>query len=230
MELDPKRKDAGLIVGTYQYIVSTRSLPVRWLARLAGFEGNKTHGIELIQAAARHPSENQTDAMFALVLIYNRERRYNDALKVLATLQSRYPRNRLLWLEAGATALRAGRIDEAERSLDEGFAKFSADERPRAFGEAGLWHYKRGAVLVRLGRTAEAAEHLQAALEGEARDWVRGRAHAELGKLDDLAGDHGAARREYQTAVQLAKADSDSIGVAEAQQLLDHPHRTDPQR
>src|SRR5262249_54953299 len=40
LELDPERKDAGLILGTYQYIVSTRSFPVRWLARFAGFESN----------------------------------------------------------------------------------------------------------------------------------------------------------------------------------------------
>ncbi|MBI4477165.1 MAG: tetratricopeptide repeat protein, partial [Acidobacteria bacterium] len=32
LQLDPRRKDAGLIVGTYRYIVSTLALPMRWMA------------------------------------------------------------------------------------------------------------------------------------------------------------------------------------------------------
>jgi tetratricopeptide (TPR) repeat protein len=220
LELDPTRHDAGLIVGTYQYIVATRAFPVRWFARMAGVESNKAHGIQLIEAAARYPGENQTDAQLVLMLIYNRERRYDDALRVLRNLQSRYPRNRLLWLEAGATELRAQHFEMAEQLLNEGFAKFSEDPRPRAFGEEALWHYKRGAVRVRLRRIAEAAADLRAALTGDARGWVRGRAHAELGRLADLEGDHRRALLEYRTAVQLAKTAADSIGIADAEQLL----------
>ena len=41
--------------------------------------------------------------------MYNRERRYDDALRVLQELRRLYPRNRLVVLEAGSTALRAGR-------------------------------------------------------------------------------------------------------------------------
>src|SRR5919107_1160243 len=32
LELDPSRKDAGLVVGTYRYVVSTLSLPMRMMA------------------------------------------------------------------------------------------------------------------------------------------------------------------------------------------------------
>ena len=228
LELDPERKDAGLIIGTYQYIVSTRSLPVRWFARFAGLESDKAHGIQLIEAAARYRGENQTDAQLALVLIYNRERRYDDALRVLGDLRSRYSRNRLLWLEAGSTEMRARHFDRAERLLDEGIAKLSEDPRPGAFGEEALWHYKRGAVRVRLGRTDEALSDLRASLVGDARAWVRGRAHAELGRLADAAGDHRRAVLEYRTAVQLAKADADSIGIEEAEQLLSRRALTSP--
>src|SRR5579862_9084123 len=42
--LDPTRKDAGLIVGTYRYIVSTLALPLRWVAYVAGFGGGKERG------------------------------------------------------------------------------------------------------------------------------------------------------------------------------------------
>jgi hypothetical protein len=41
LALDPGRKDAGLIVATYRYIVSTLALPVRWMAYMVGFGGGR---------------------------------------------------------------------------------------------------------------------------------------------------------------------------------------------
>jgi predicted Zn-dependent protease len=115
LELAPSRRDAGLVVGTYRYLVAALSMPLRWAAYLAGFGGGREQGLRLVARAAEHASENQADARLALVLIYNRERRYDEALTQLAKLREQYPRNRLLWLEAGATALRAGRPADAER-------------------------------------------------------------------------------------------------------------------
>src|SRR5262245_61865802 len=86
LSLDPRRKDAGLIVGTYRYIVSALSLPVRWMAYIVGFGGDKAKGIRMIEEAAAYGGDNQEDARFALLLLYNREQRYDDALKVAETL------------------------------------------------------------------------------------------------------------------------------------------------
>src|SRR4029078_1674075 len=97
LSLDPKRKDAGLIVGTYRYIVATLALPLRMMAYVAGFGGNREKGLRLIEEPARYGGENQTDARFALILLYNREKRYSDALAQLALLREKYPRNRLVW-------------------------------------------------------------------------------------------------------------------------------------
>ena len=114
----------------------------------------RTKGIKQIEDAAAYGGDNQTDARFALILLYNREKRYDDALKQLATLRERYPRNRLVWLESGSTTLRAGRAADAERFLSDGLARFADDTRPRMFGEDALWRYKRGAALAALGRDA----------------------------------------------------------------------------
>ena len=51
LALDPSRKDAGLTVGTYRYVVATLSLPARWVAYLAGFGGDKSRGLRLIEEA-----------------------------------------------------------------------------------------------------------------------------------------------------------------------------------
>ncbi len=52
LEIDPKRREAGLIVGTYRYLVSTLSLPMRLMAYVAGFGGGKDKGLRLIEETA----------------------------------------------------------------------------------------------------------------------------------------------------------------------------------
>ena len=71
---------------------------------------------------------------------------------MLGELQRAFPRNRILWLEAGATALRAGRAADAEQFLSEGLKRLASDSRPRMFGEEALWLQKRGAARVVLNR------------------------------------------------------------------------------
>ena len=214
--LQPERADAGLVVGTYRYIVSIMSLPVRMMAYVAGFGGGKEKGLELIETAAMRGGEARTDARFALVLLYNRERRYADAMRVIAELQREFPRNRIVWLEAGATSLRGGRADEAERQLSTGLRMLAADTRPRMYGEEALWLQKRGAALVALNRLDEAERDLTRVAMLEARKWVAGRAQLELGRIADLRGDRTAARMRFTTAVQLCEQDNDPIGAAAA--------------
>lgn len=220
MELDPRRKDAGLTVGTYRYIVSALALPARWLAYMVGFGGGKERGLLLVEDAAAYAGENQTDARFALILLYNREKRYDEALKQLAVLRQQYPRNRLVWLETGATNLRAGRPADAERVLAEGISKFASDDRPRMFGEEALWFYKRGAARAALGRTSEAEQDLRKAVSLEGRKWVHGRAHLELGKIAARAGKHEEARQHFRQATTLGDADNDGAAADEARRLM----------
>jgi tetratricopeptide (TPR) repeat protein len=220
LELAPQRKDAGLIVGTYRYIVATLALPLRWVAYMAGFGGNRERGVQMIEEAASYKGDNTADARFALILLYNREKRYDDAMAQLAQLRADYPRNRLVWLETGSTALRAGRAAEAEKFLDEGFAKFTADKRTRMFGEEALWLYKRGAARAGMGRTVEAETDLRRALTLEGRNWVHGRTRLELGKIALKAGNSEVAKMELNTAATLADSDNDPVTAADARRLM----------
>lgn len=219
-DLNPARKDAGLIVGTYRYLVSALSMPMRWAAYVAGFGGGAEQGLRLVEGAAAYNGESQSDARLALVLLYNRERRYDDALAQLAALRDRYPANRLLWLETGSTLLRAQRPAEAERMLNDGLARTERDDRPRMFGENALWFYKRGAARAALNRDDEATADLQRALAADGRDWVHGRTHLELGKLALKAGRRDAARQELQQAVTLCAGDFDPYNADAARRLL----------
>ena len=220
LELDPRRQDAGLIVGMYRYAVSALPAPLRLLAHLAGFGGDRERGLRLVEDAARYPSDVQPNAMFTLILMYNREARYDDALRVIRELEQRFPRNRLLWLEEGSTALRARRPADAKRALEEGIVRLSRDPRPRAFGEDARWRYAYGSALVALKDVRPAERELRAALAGTSRDWVRGRIHKELGKLAETSGDRARALEEYRVADRFCGQDHDSDCSEEVKTLM----------
>ena len=220
LSLDPRRKDAGLIVGTYRYVVSALALPVRLMAYVIGFGGGRERGLHLVEEAAAYGGDNQDDARFALVLMYNREKRWDDALNLLAGLRDRFPRNRLVWLETGSTLIRAGRLADAEGILTEGMSRFAGDTRQRMFGEEALWLHKRGTARAWQGRTMDAEGDLKRALTLDGRKWVHGRTHLELGRLAVKRGDRAAARQELQIAISLCESDNDSLPADEARRLM----------
>jgi tetratricopeptide (TPR) repeat protein len=230
LALDPSRTDAGLIVGTYRYVVSTLSLPMRMLAYVAGFGGGRERGIQMLERTAGlglapdrgrlQESDSRTDALFALVLVYNREKRFAEAMGALQELRRLYPRNRLLLLEEGATALRAGRAERADELLTEGLAMLEQERRARIPGEAQLWRYKRGKARAALGRTAAALEDLQRATSAESQPWVQGRARVEVGRLALQRGDRGAAMGEARQAQALCERGHDPVCIQDARALL----------
>ena len=220
MELDPSRKDAGVTVGTYRYIVSTLSMPMRVMAYVAGFGGGKERGIHMLEETAAAGGESRTDAMFALILLYNRERRYDDALRVLQELRKMYPRNRLVVLEAGSTALRAGRSEQADTLLTEGLAMLASTTGPKIPAEETLWRYKRGSTRTALGRADLALADLKIAAGPAAQPWVQGRARVELGRLAAARGDTKTAADEARQAQTLCQQGNDPPCVADAKRLL----------
>jgi hypothetical protein len=219
LDLDPSRKEAGLTVGMYRYGVSELPLAARLIARIAGLAGGRELGIRMVEEAANHPSEVRTNARFSLIVIYNREGRFDDALRVVELLQQEYPRNRLLWLEEGSTALRAKNAERARRALEHGLQMFANDKRPKARGELARWQYHYGATLAALDETRGARRALDSALADSAPDWLKGRIRLELGKLADRAGDRRSASDEYRQATALCDAGADEACVKEAKAL-----------
>jgi tetratricopeptide (TPR) repeat protein len=225
LRLDPARKDAGLVIGSYRYVVSTLSPPMRLMAYAAGFGGGREAGLRHVEQAAAYPSDAQVEARFLLMLLYNREKRFDEALRIIRGLERDYPRNRLLVLNRGVTLARAGRHDLADAAFTDGYARFTRDERPKALGEEALWLYKRAASRVALGRLDRASEDLRAALAAGGRDWVRGRSYLELGKIADAGGDRDRARSMYGRARELCRSGRDRPCAEAAQRFASAPFR-----
>jgi tetratricopeptide (TPR) repeat protein len=222
LDKDPSRIAAGLVVGTYRYLVSTFNLPTRMVAYIAGFGGGREKGIQLLEGAAKDP-ETRVDAAAALMLIYSREGRHNDVVRIARQLSVEFPKNRLLVLEEGSAAIRAGRAADAEAALTRGLDMFHRDTRPHVPGEESLWLYKRGLARLNQNRPPAAATDLNAALAAQPTNWVRGRIHVELGKLADLAGKRADALAAYRIAKPICEANADTLCANEASKYLRAP-------
>jgi len=220
LQAAPERKDAGLVVGIYRYTISTLSFPKRVGAYLAGLSGSRNEGLRLVEAAASYRSDAQPQAKFTLILLYTREKRYDDALRVVRELKEQFPRNRLIWLEEGSTLLRAGRADAARQSLETGLSLFLEDTRPRARGEESRWRYAYGSALNVLDDGVAAHRELTTALGLATRDWVRGRIHIELGQLAGKSGDCATALAAYRDAERLCSGDHDDACADQARERM----------
>lgn len=223
LNIDPSRVGAGAVVGTYRYAIAGLGLASRMVAYLAGFGGDKEKGIALLEAAATPGSESRFEARTALVLIYSREGRHEDAFRLLTMMSSEFPANRVLVLERGAAAIRAGHAAEAERILTTGIHRLDGDTRRRLPGEAAVWLYRRGLARLALQRTRDAAADLQTALNRGPETWIRGRIELTLGKVADLEGRRSDAVALYRQARDTARGANDAVANTEARRLLARP-------
>jgi len=139
---------------------------------------------------------------------------------VLQQLRQLYPRNRLVVLEQGSTALRAGRAAQADAVLSEGLSGLTKDQRTKMPGEEALWRYKRGTARAALNRVRDARADLEAATVPTAQDWVRGRANTELARLAIRGGDSASGRDLALQAEDLCEKGSDPACVSDARSLL----------
>lgn len=230
LDVAPDRVGAGAVVGTYRYAIAGLGFAPRMFAYLVGFEGGKDEGIALLEAAAGPGSSSRHEARTALVLIYSREGRHEDAFALLTEMAAAFPGNRILVLERGAAAVRAGRAFEADAILSAGIATFDSDPRRKLRGERALWFYRRGLARLALVRPEAASADLETALESGPEEWIRGRIELGLGKVADLGGRRAEALERYTRARDIARAANDPAGLAEANRLIDRPFQVTSRR
>jgi tetratricopeptide (TPR) repeat protein len=222
LERDPARTGAGTVVGTYRYAVASLGLTSRMFAYLAGFGGDKNKAMALLEAASRS-GDARFEARTALVLIYSREGRHKAAYDLLGQMSADYPRNRILVLERGAAAIRAGLAREADGLLTRGFAMFEEDPRRKIPGERALWLYKRGLARLNQNKPTEAALDFTAAMAAHPEPWVAGRLQLEFGKLADMAGRRADALTRYRVARDTARTANDPANYNDAILYLRKP-------
>ena len=210
LKLDPKYIDAQLTIGLYEYVVGALPLPVKILAGATGYRGSKKRGLALLEQVAKEGRWSQDDAKTVLILLYSREKRYADVVKLTRELSVKYQRNYLLRLETADALVSLAGVKRKEKDVagalqaeQEAFATFDEMLRDRNVRDTAgraldLIHFKYGEALLIAGYNDRAAkEFLAVTRVDHAEAGLITMAHLYAARSYDVAGKRNEALAQY---------------------------------
>ena len=210
LKLDPKYVDAQITIGLYEYVVGSLPLPVKIIAGATGFRGSKKRGLKMLEQVAQEGRWAQDDAKSVLIVLYTREKRFAEVVKLARELSAKYPRNYLLRLETGdaLVSLAAQKRKEqdvagAAQAEKEAFATFDELLRDRNAREAAgraldMIHFKYGEALLTAGANERAAKEFLATTKVDrAEPGLVTMAHLYAARAYDAAGKRDEAVMQY---------------------------------
>jgi predicted Zn-dependent protease len=204
LKLDPTFTDAKLSIGIYEYGVGTISSKWRFFLGVFGIRGDKPSGIRSIETVASQGKRATTDAKLILVVVYEREKRYDDALRLIDELLSRYPRNFQLEITKAAIYGKMKNWNRAIEVYQHIMSKVQARQdgyerlRPeKVYFEIGLGNVHR----LHLDDAIAAFDHV---VRGEkATSDEKASSHVWLGKIFDSRGERQKALQQYNAVLTL---------------------------
>ncbi len=202
LELDPGNNDAKLIVGTHNYVVGNLPWAVRAGSSVVGLGGNKEKGLQYLHEAAAGNGDAAVDAKIVLIVFLRREKKFDEALQILRTLQPQYPHNVLFAMEEGNLLDVKGQRNEAE----EIYQRVWQDGRKGKY--SGL-HYEIAATalgdLLRSQKnySAAATAYEQVSEVQKPDPVVAQKAALGAGEMYDLLQKRDLALKRYQAVVAL---------------------------
>jgi tetratricopeptide (TPR) repeat protein len=216
LKLDPNFVDAYLTVGIYDYVVANLPLAFRMMGSVFGLRGNRTRGIASLERVAREGRYSSDDARLVLATIYQREKRYDDSIKMLQELQDRYPKNCLPQLEMAALLIRTNRKEEAFKTFDQ----LIAGQDNQQSLDLIRFHY--GDALLAAGKFAEASRQFLGVTEVKNCDrQLQALAHFRAGQAFDLAKNRDLALEQYK---QVLNCENPYNIHARAREYLKKPY------
>ena len=210
LKLDPNSIDAAITVGLYEYAVGSLPLVIKVVAGITGFRGSKKKGLAMIEHVAKEGNWSRDDAKTLLIVLYNREKRYPEALDHARDLVAKYPRNYLFRLEAADALVSQAEVERQNKNIEaavkaerEAFATFDdllhdSSVRDTVSRALDLVHFKYGEVLLTAGEGERAAKEFLAATRVEhAEPTLVTMAHLYAAHAFDLAGKREDALAQY---------------------------------
>ena len=203
LRLKPDVYDAYMSAGTFQYVAGSLGWRTRWLAFLLGYRGNKAKGRQWLRVTSERATLVNHDARVLLILIYTRERRFQDAFDELTSLLNSFPKNYLVHLDMGGIALLMERHEAAVVIYRDILRKVEAKEDRYDRLEKAIIHNRLGVAFRRQGDLTESAAWFRRSLaEDRAAEQTRIVSHLELGKTYDLLGRRAEATRQYEQVLE----------------------------
>jgi tetratricopeptide (TPR) repeat protein len=205
LKLNPGFDDARMSIGAYDYVVSVLPFLLRMALRPFGISSNgKEAGIHGVEAAASKGQRLSVDAQSMLVVIYTREKRYDDALRMVTDLHSKYPRNFVFELTRASLYGKMKRWDDSvqiyERVLEKIHAEKDGYERLRS----DKIYYELGNANIQRSRSDEAITAFNHVVTSkEAGPNEKAGSYIWLGKIYDGRKERMKALEQYNAVLAL---------------------------
>jgi tetratricopeptide (TPR) repeat protein len=224
LSLDPTFYDAQMSVGAFNYVVGVVPGVIRFLLMPLGIRSaGKDVGIQQLETAAAKGKSTSTDARMMLIVVYNREQRYDQALQIVGALHARYPHNFIFELAKGQIYGKLKRWDDAAETYQQILAKVAAKKDGYERLAPHKVYYSLGTTDVeRLQFTSalDAFSHVTKSKESSVDD--KAAAHLWMGKIYDSGGQRDEALKQYDAILAL---DCDDDYKSQAQQFKRKPFK-----
>jgi hypothetical protein len=205
LEVDPGFHDARMAIGTYDYVVGVIPRVIRFLIAPFGIRGSgKEAGIRSIETAAAQGKQITTEAKMVLIVIYNREKRFDQALRLANELHARYPRNFLFELSKASIYGKMNKWDDAAYVYRQVLAKAAARRD-------GYDRLRKEKVYYDLGNTDIHRLHFDEAVDAfkvvvssaEATANEKAGSYLWMGKIFDTSRNRAKALEQYAAILSL---------------------------
>jgi tetratricopeptide (TPR) repeat protein len=202
LEIDPDYVDAKLVTGVYAYVVGALPWPFKLLIGFAGITGSKSEGLKMLNDAGQRGVITSIESRTVIALFLRREAKYKEAIKVILSLKSLYPRDFLFCLEEANL-----RKDDGEGMVAvEAYRKLITESaRPGYFAQAQLElaYFGLGDALRGQRHFGEAAQaYEQAAWTKNVGPELKIRSLLAAGECHDMNDERPLAVKDYQAAIE----------------------------
>ena len=220
LELDAHNADAKLIVGAHNYVVGNLPWAVKAATMVVGLGGNKDKGLQYLREAAAGNSETSIDAKILLVVFLRREKKFDESLGMLRSLEPQYPHNVLFATEEGNLLREKGELRQAEAV----YRRVWQDGRSGKY--SGLNYEISAVALGDLFRSEKNYSEAAAAYDlvtqiAKPDPEIAQKAAVSAGEMYDLLHQRGIAVKRYQAALAV---DSASAFADTARKRIKEPY------
>jgi len=222
LKIDPSYHDARTAVGIYNYAVGSLSPAARFLVWMIGLGGDgKDSGIKDLETAAAKGTRSATDAKMLLVVVYGREEKYDQAIKLIDELLAKYPRNFMLDMSKASLYGNQKKWDLAAQTYkqiaDKVVARTNGYERMRV----EKVYYELANAQFQAKKFDDATSTFGMVVRGPgATTNEKASAHLWMGRMSDTANKRADALSHYNAVLGL---DADANLKSDARQHIRKP-------
>jgi hypothetical protein len=118
LKTHPNFIDAYLSIGLYNYVIGKLPRAMKILMILGGVKGSKELGLQQLERTLQHGKLAREEAAILLAVLYDREKRPEDSLKLLRALSEKYPTNPVFRFESATMLTKLGRLPDSIAILE----------------------------------------------------------------------------------------------------------------